>query len=82
MKRFQLIFPVFAAVIGIGSAYAFQPKTSSTDDVYTWRKADGTIVFAASIAVAARRCTPGTSDTCLIGTRPGTPEITIEGIFH
>jgi hypothetical protein len=71
MGHAQTIFAVIAAVIGIGGAYASQPRGKAANDIYRWHTVNNMVVFSAPIIVAIGRCVPGTAPTCLIGTKAG-----------
>ena len=82
MKRVQLIFAVIAAVVGIGAAYAYQPKNTKTYIPYHWYTPGGHFIFFASTVMARQRCINAGVMTCLIGTVIGASPIIILGTFQ
>lgn len=82
MKRTKLIFAVLAAVLGIGGAYASQPKVQTSADQVRWHTVNGSFVVTAYTATAQLRCVGGHDKKCLIGTIAGQFHATLFGTFQ
>jgi len=82
MQRTKLIFAVLAAIVGIGGAYASQPKETKSAQIAKWHTVNGNTALTASTAAAQLRCVGGKHITCLIGTIGGQPYRTLFGTFH
>lgn len=82
MKSTKLALAVLAAIIGVGSAYAFQPGNKKNAVIARWYTPAGEFQLVGSTLMAHLRCVGGTLTPCLISTVIGIPYITIYGEFH
>jgi UDP-N-acetylmuramyl tripeptide synthase len=82
MKRTKLIFAVLAAIVGIGGAYASQPKEQKSAVVARWHTVNGTVTITGSTAFAQQSCKIGSLKKCLIGTINGQIYKTLLGTFQ
>jgi hypothetical protein len=82
MKCAKLFFAVLAAIIGIGGAYAFQPKGGKNAILARWYTVNGLYLFSGPTILAQAKCIGGRLTVCLIGTVAGFRYLTLMGEYH